>query len=62
MLQFILVLLQVIGVKERASVYIGSDYHPGMTCVETKWLLGEYSSFLFDKSIFVVHVNMIIIS
>ncbi|XP_060566419.1 microcephalin-like isoform X1 [Ruditapes philippinarum] len=30
---------QVIGVKERASVYIGSDYHPGMTCVETKWLL-----------------------
>ncbi|KAL4236314.1 BRCA1 associated RING domain 1 [Mactra antiquata] len=30
---------QVIGVKEKASVYIGSDYHPGLTCVKTTWLL-----------------------
>ena len=33
--------LQVTGVLNKASVYVGSDFHPGITCLKTQWVLGK---------------------
>ncbi|XP_052774882.1 uncharacterized protein LOC128213319 [Mya arenaria] len=35
---------QVTGNRERASVYVGSDFHPGLTCVKPSWILDSITA------------------